>query len=296
MLGSRLSKLRKASGKTQEETAAYLGISRPAYTAYESGRRQPDYAILQQIADLHRVTIDFLLGRPDAFGQYVAHKRAGSSKSVIELAEEACLSPRLLAEIESGAVRASDLRPQELDRLAAALRLSTIDLVLCRDPAPYDVPLKGAGQLVVGQEGGLPLVYEPPTLPYSTKPSVHVPILSMIGVSDPVYTEQEITDYELVSAEEAQVGDHFYLRVEDDALIGSRIRGGDLVLISQSEEVDSGAIGLAVVNGAGAVLRRIYFLDGMIILQADNPLHPPVVCPAGDVKIIGPVKHVKFWL
>lgn len=65
MLSARLAYLRKLNNKKQEDMANYLGISRPAYTAYESGRRQPDYAALQKLADFFKVSTDYLLGRCD---------------------------------------------------------------------------------------------------------------------------------------------------------------------------------------------------------------------------------------
>lgn len=65
MLSARLSYLRKISKKTQEDMANLLGITRPAYTAYESGRRQPDYETLQKLADFFGTTTDYLLGRSD---------------------------------------------------------------------------------------------------------------------------------------------------------------------------------------------------------------------------------------
>lgn len=34
---------RKAMKKTQQEMADYLGISRQAYSNYETGKREPDY-------------------------------------------------------------------------------------------------------------------------------------------------------------------------------------------------------------------------------------------------------------
>lgn len=65
MLSARLAYLRKEKDKTQEEMANFLGITRPAYTAYESGRRQPDYSTIQKLADFFNVTVDYLLGRDE---------------------------------------------------------------------------------------------------------------------------------------------------------------------------------------------------------------------------------------
>ncbi|MGF7186062.1 transcriptional regulator with XRE-family HTH domain [Desulfitispora alkaliphila] len=65
MLSERLIVARKNKDMTQEAVAAKLGITRPAYTAYEKGRRQPDYDILNQLADIFEVSTDYLLGRTD---------------------------------------------------------------------------------------------------------------------------------------------------------------------------------------------------------------------------------------
>lgn len=63
MLGVRLKYLRKSNNKTQQDIADILGITRPAYTAYEQGKRNPDYEILEKIADYYNVSLDYLLGR-----------------------------------------------------------------------------------------------------------------------------------------------------------------------------------------------------------------------------------------
>jgi len=63
MLSARLTYLRKRNKKTQEDMAKFLGITRPAYTAYESGRRQPDYETLQKLANFFNVSVDYLLGQ-----------------------------------------------------------------------------------------------------------------------------------------------------------------------------------------------------------------------------------------
>lgn len=61
MLRDQLVKLRKQHKKTQEDIAKILGITRPAYTAYESGNRQPDYDSLIKLAKYYDVSLDFLL-------------------------------------------------------------------------------------------------------------------------------------------------------------------------------------------------------------------------------------------
>lgn len=65
MLGERLSRLRKEMKKTQEDISKIIGITRPAYTAYERGTRNPDFDTLLKLADYFDVSVDYLLGQTD---------------------------------------------------------------------------------------------------------------------------------------------------------------------------------------------------------------------------------------
>lgn len=58
-----LKSLRTAKHLTQEDLAKTLGISRSTIGMYENGSREPDYEMLELIADYFNVDIDYLLGR-----------------------------------------------------------------------------------------------------------------------------------------------------------------------------------------------------------------------------------------
>lgn len=63
MLSSNLKKLRNRYNYTQQQVADKIGVTRPAYTAYEKGTRNPDSSMLGKLADVFDVSIDDLLGR-----------------------------------------------------------------------------------------------------------------------------------------------------------------------------------------------------------------------------------------
>lgn len=65
MIADRLSYLRTKKKKTHQEMANAIGVTRPAYTAYESGSRKPDYETLNKIVDYLETNADYLLGRTD---------------------------------------------------------------------------------------------------------------------------------------------------------------------------------------------------------------------------------------
>lgn len=84
MLSDRLTFLRKKHNKTQQQVAEYLGITRPAYTAYETGSRKPDYETIEKLADYYDVSVDFLFGREDQY--YEEAERL--YEKILELPEE----------------------------------------------------------------------------------------------------------------------------------------------------------------------------------------------------------------
>lgn len=63
MFSEQLKKIRKENKLTQKELAEQLNIAQSTIAMYENGKREPDAANLQKIADHFKVTIDFLLGR-----------------------------------------------------------------------------------------------------------------------------------------------------------------------------------------------------------------------------------------
>lgn len=62
--GSRLRELREETGKSQGEVAKLIGVSRPAYVAYETGRSNPSRKV-KELSTLFNVTIDYILGKSD---------------------------------------------------------------------------------------------------------------------------------------------------------------------------------------------------------------------------------------
>lgn len=59
--GKRLKELRELSGLSQDALANKLHISRSRIGMYEQGRRQPDFEMLEAIADTFNVNMDYLL-------------------------------------------------------------------------------------------------------------------------------------------------------------------------------------------------------------------------------------------
>lgn len=81
--------MRNDKGKKQHEVADYLGITRPAYTAYESGNRQPDLATVARLADFFDCSTDYLLGKTNIrkYPHTIAAHHDGDDYTEEELAD-----------------------------------------------------------------------------------------------------------------------------------------------------------------------------------------------------------------
>lgn len=114
-----------------------------------------------------------------------------------------------------------------------------------------------------------------------------IPIVGTIACGSLIIAEEHIEGYEHIP-ENSNVD--FCLRAKGDSMIGARILDGDLVYIRQQPEVESGEIAAVLVDNDEATLKRVYVINGSIILRAENPNHPELVFSKKDakaVKIIG---------
>lgn len=63
IFSDRLKAERTKANLTQEEVAKELGVTRPAYTQYETGKTQPSLETAAKLADLFKTSVDYLIGR-----------------------------------------------------------------------------------------------------------------------------------------------------------------------------------------------------------------------------------------
>lgn len=64
-LSVRLRQLRLDKRLRQDQVARLVGVSKGAISAYKTDIRQPSYDVLIRLANLYRVSADYLLGRTD---------------------------------------------------------------------------------------------------------------------------------------------------------------------------------------------------------------------------------------
>ena len=63
---TRLKELRLNKGLRQEQVAKLIGVNKSAISTYENDTRQPSFEILVRLANLYRVSTDYLLGQKNS--------------------------------------------------------------------------------------------------------------------------------------------------------------------------------------------------------------------------------------
>ncbi|MES0334774.1 MAG: helix-turn-helix transcriptional regulator [Candidatus Magnetobacterium sp. LHC-1] len=64
-LHKRLRLLREESGMLQKDMAEKFNMPRPTYNGYETGKREPDLALIKAFAEYFNVSIDYITGKTD---------------------------------------------------------------------------------------------------------------------------------------------------------------------------------------------------------------------------------------
>lgn len=89
-----------------------------------------------------------------------------------------------------------------------------------------------------------------------------------------------------VSIDESFSGNVVAFRCKGDSMKGVGINDGDIAIVRQQDDVESGELAVVVVNGDEGTLKRVRKFDGGIILEAANPDYPPRVFTGEDLNII----------
>ena len=108
-----------------------------------------------------------------------------------------------------------------------------------------------------------------------------VPILSTIAYGVPISAQLDIQGYEYVIPSDVS---NFCLKIKGDSMINARIFDGDTVFFKNQPDVENGEIAAVQINGEAVTLKRVYKIDGNIILRPENPNYKDIIFSKKDKK------------
>ena len=181
---TRLKQLRNEKKINQRELANFLKVAPSTISMYESGQREPNFEVLESLADFFNVDLNYLLGK--------------SNKTT-----------KLMLENEQ--------KPQGLK----------------------------------------------------------IPVLGTVAAGIPISAVEDILDYEEVPQSWESQGEFFALKIKGDSM-EPRMESGDVVIVKQQSDANSGDTVIVLVNGDDATCKKLQKTDNGIMLVSTNPKYPPM--------------------
>ena len=109
-----------------------------------------------------------------------------------------------------------------------------------------------------------------------------VPVIGKISAGLPILAVENIEGYEFAPSSHIKEGyEYFYLRVQGDSM-NLKFNDGDIVLVQKQDILENDEIGVILVNGNDATVKKYKSENGLVILE------PMSTNPENTVQIYNP--------
>lgn len=128
-------------------------------------------------------------------------------------------------------------------------------------------------------------------------PGVTINVLGRVAAGTPIEAIEDVIDTEEITEEMASTGDFFGLQIHGDSM-EPKMSKGDVVIVRQQDDAESGDIVIVTVNGTDATCKRLRKYRDGIELISTNPSYEPMFFSNEDienkpVKVIGKVVELR---
>lgn len=181
----------------------------------------------------------------------------------IELSEKTGIDKSKISSYMSGRYKA---KQDGVYLLAHALDVSEVWLM------GYDVPMERNDNNI--ESNAFPITDIPEK----------VPVVGKISAGLPILATENIEGYEFAPSSQIKEGyTYFYLKVQGDSM-NLKFNEGDIVLVQKQDALENDEIGVILVNGDDATVKKYKSENGLIILE------PMSTNPENTVQIYNPKK------
>lgn len=115
------------------------------------------------------------------------------------------------------------------------------------------------------------------------KKGVVIPVLGRVAAGIPIEAIEDVIDTEEITQEMAATGTFFGLKIKGNSM-EPKISDGDIVIVRQQEDADSGDVVIACINGDEATCKRLRKYKDGIELISNNPSYDPMFFSNKDIE------------
>lgn len=146
--------------------------------------------------------------------------------------------------------------------------------------------VKGLIERVKGSSRTISLTKEA----YSLLKERKIPVLGRVVAGSPIYSEIDIDGEIVIDRDRFPKNNYFSLKVKGDSMVEAGINEGDYIIIEPTNDIISGDIVVAMIDGE-ITLKRIYIKkdEGICILHPENKNLKDIIVKGEEVEIIGKV-------
>lgn len=167
-----------------------------------------------------------------SIGKRIANLREEYGWKQYELAQKMDLNPAALNKIENGK---RSIKEEEISKVAQIFGISTDTLLGVNTPRPGN----------------------------------RIPILGTVVAGQPAYAAENIVGWEEVTDKMSMQGKLFALKVKGSSM-EPEFKEGDIVIVREQPDVESGDIAVVLVNGDEATLKKVKKDQNGLFLYAFN--------------------------
>jgi SOS-response transcriptional repressor LexA/DNA-binding XRE family transcriptional regulator len=303
-LGYRIRKLRRKSGKTQQEMAISLDMGRANFSHIENDRVEPSTTTLNELADLLYTTTDYLLGRTDEPfttrfpPDTLEWKTSMSDADYIEYFKNA--SPSFLNDIIAKTTTLNELANElhsafePLDPYFALIvshkgrediivGLETIQMNLRR------LKITSLEKETFDREYQAYFKRDPYAATHEYEEFDIIPVVGKIFTGKGLLAEENIIDRIFYPTSRKSQPD-FALRVLGNSMAGAGIIDGDIVYLKRAKWAEyNGQIVAALIDGESGILRRMKWTEGspLIELTTENDEYDKITIFPNEIQVCG---------
>lgn len=213
-------------------------------------------------------------------GERIKERRLAMNLTQEELAQKLGLQKSAIAKYENG--RVENIKRSVISKMAAILECTPSYLM---------------GWEPMSDEKIGNVFYENMQNPLPKKHGVSIKVLGRVAAGIPIDAIEDIIDTEEITEELAKTGEFFGLQIHGDSMTPS-ICDGDIVIVRQQNDAESGDIVIATVNGDEATCKRLRKYKDGIELISINPSYKPFEFSNQEiiekpVKILGKVVELR---
>lgn len=104
---------------------------------------------------------------------------------------------------------------------------------------------------------------------------LQIPVLGTVAAGIPISAVEDILDYEEIDSSWKSQGEFFALRIKGDSM-QPKMDNGDVVIVRQQSDANSGDTVIALVNGDDATCKKLQKTENGIMLVSTNPNYLPM--------------------